>query len=178
MLSPAPKRARSRTRFQTIEIRPAAAADVPGIAGLVNEHAQRGNVLPRSAAAISATIGDWFVAEIDGEIVGCVSLLPYSSGLVEVRSLAVSDHFQGLGIGRQLMRAILAEARQRRIPTLFALTRVVAFFLQFGFSISDRDLFPEKVWRDCQQCPFVNHCDETAVILSLEDGSSRQGDSY
>lgn len=177
MLPLVPKPARPAS-VQTIGIRPAVAADVPGIAALVNDHARRGNVLPRAAAAIAATIEDWLVAEIDGEILGCVSLLPYTSGLVEVRSLVVSDRFQGLGIGRQLMKTTLAEAQRRGIPTLFALTRVVGFFLQFGFAISDRSLFPEKVWRDCQQCPFVHHCDETAVTLTLEGGSSHHDGSY
>src|SRR5690606_14502627 len=83
--------------------------DVPGIAALVNEYARRGDLLPRSAQAISHGIGNWFVAEGDGVIVGCVSLLRYTSGLVEVRSLAVSDSVQGKGIGKKLMHALIAE---------------------------------------------------------------------
>ena len=84
--------------------------DVHGIAALVNEYARRGDLLPRSAQAISHGIGNWFVAEWDGVIVGCVSLLRYTSGLVEVRSLAVSDSVQGQGIGKKLVQALIAEA--------------------------------------------------------------------
>lgn len=157
----------------TIEIRRARPADVDGIAALVNAQARRGNLLPRPAGAIYATIDDWFVAAAGDEILGCVSLLHYPSGLVEVRSLAVDESAQGLGIGRRLMVALLEEARRRTVPTLFALTRAVGFFIRFGFVVVQKERFPEKVWRDCWQCPLRNACDETAVILELE--SREQG---
>jgi len=162
---------------QTISVRPAVSGDVAGIAELVNDQARRGNLLPRSPQSIAATINDWIVAAASSgsgpdawgeEILGCVSLLSYPSGLVEVRSLAVQDRAQGLGIGRRLMRALIEEAQQRQIATLFALTRVVGFFEQFGFAVTDRHRFPEKVWHDCWQCPLRERCDETAVILKLE----------
>jgi amino-acid N-acetyltransferase len=149
-------------------IRLATHADVPGIVALVNEYARRGDLLPRSAQAISHGIGNWFVAEEDGVIVGCVSLLRYTSGLVEVRSLAVSDSVQGKGIGKKLVQALITEARHREIPTLFALTRAVPFFLACGFTITDKHHFPEKVWQDCQKCPLVNNCDETAMVMELK----------
>jgi amino-acid N-acetyltransferase len=148
-------------------VRPAAAGDVTGIARLVNEYARRGDLLPRSTENIAASLNNWLVAEVDGQLLGCVSLLRYTSGLVEVRSLAVDDKAQGLGIGRQLMAALIAEAKRRQIPTLFALTRVVVFFERCGFTIAEKDLFPEKVWADCQYCPVRHHCNETAVVLSL-----------
>ena len=104
------------------------------------------------------------MAETEGEILGCVSFLPYSSGLVEVRSLAVRNRYQGLGIGTRLMKALLNEASRRQIPTLFALTRKVPFFSRFGFRVTERDRFPEKVWHDCRLCPLMDHCDETAMV--------------
>ena len=151
-----------------IEIRPARPADVDAIAALVNVHARRGNLLPRPASAIYETIDDWLVAVADEAVLGCVSLLHYPSGLVEVRSLAVADGVRGLGIGGRLVAALLEEARRRGIGTLFALTRVVAFFARFGFVAVEKERFPEKVWRDCWQCPVRDACDETAMVLELE----------
>lgn len=150
-----------------ITIRRATIDDAQGILALVNHHARRGQLLPRSLSSILATIEDWVVAEAENDILGCVSLLRYTSGLVEVRSLAVGDGLQGLGIGSNLMRELLVEAQRRGIPRLFALTRVVGFFQRFGFHVSDRSYFPEKVWHDCQQCPLRDNCDETAVVLDL-----------
>ena len=145
----------------------AKAEDVEGIVALVNHHARLGQLLPRSIQSVSSTIENWIVAEADGQISGCVSLLRYTSGLVEVRSLAVGDSLRGLGIGSKLMQELLETARRRDIPTLFALTRVVGFFERFGFRVTDRSFFPEKVWHDCQQCPLRHNCDETAVALDL-----------
>lgn len=149
-------------------IRSATIADADGIMKLVNSHARRGKLLPRTLRSIVSTLEDWVVAEVDGEIVGCVSLLRYTSGLVEVRSLAVNRQLQGLGIGARLMDELLKVARERKIPRLFALTRVVGFFERFGFHMTERALFPEKVWNDCQQCPLLDNCDETAVVLDLQ----------
>lgn len=159
------------TEVETIVVRAATRDDVMGIVALVEAHARRGSILPRSVDSVCATIDDWLVAAAGDEVLGCVSLLPYSSGLVEVRSLAVQDRYKGLGIGQHLMEALIVEAQRRRLPTLFALTRIVGFFGRFGFVVSDRGMFPEKVWRDCQQCPFLHNCDETAVVLTLEESS-------
>lgn len=150
-----------------VTVRLATAEDVPGIVRLVNEHARRGNLLPRSVETITAGLANWLVAESDGQVWGCVSLLRYTSGLVEVRSLAVDDAAQGQGIGRKLIDALIEEARERQIPTLFALTRAVGFFERAGFTVVGKELFPEKVWTDCQHCPIQHHCDETAVVLNL-----------
>jgi amino-acid N-acetyltransferase len=165
-----PFRKKPQTLLQTITIRPATVADVPSIAALVMANALQGKVLPRSAAAIEATITDWFVAAAGDEILGCVSLLRYTSGLVEVRSLVVGERYRGLRIGSQLMEALLLEARRREVPTLFALTRKVGFFERFGFKISERARFPEKVWHDCRLCPLIDNCDETAMVLELVAG--------
>ena len=164
-----PRANKQSPSYQTslIAMRPATAGDARGILSLVNHHARRGQLLPRTLQSILSTIPDWVVADVDGEIVGCVSLLRYTSGLVEVRSLAVDDRMQGLGIGMRLMQALLVEARARKIPRLFALTRVVGFFERFGFEVTDRAFFPEKVWHDCQQCPLRENCDEVAVVLDL-----------
>jgi N-acetylglutamate synthase-like GNAT family acetyltransferase len=163
MKSKPDKRAGER---QTIAIRPAMADDVPQICAMVNALALQGTVLPRTYQSVCDSIDDWLVAGLDGEILGCISLLSYSSGLVEVRSLVVLAEYQGLGIGSRLMEQLMAEVECRKITTLFALTRKVTFFERFGFQISERDLFPEKVWNDCQQCPLLERCDETAMIFS------------
>ena len=163
-----PARKRPPMKLQTIVIRPAMVADVPSIAALIMANAIQGKVLPRSEAAIEATINDWFVAVADEEVLGCVSLLRYTSGLVEVRSLVVGERYRGLRIGSRLMETLLLEARQRGVPTLFALTRKVAFFERFDFQISERARFPEKVWHDCHLCPLIDNCDETAMVLELK----------
>lgn len=154
-------------RAEQVAVRQATNEDVPHILRLVNHHARLGELLPRSAKSVYATIDDWLLATAGEKVLGCVSLLRYTSGLVEVRSLAVTEDAQGMGIGSHLMKALLKEAQRRKIPTLFALTRAVGFFQRFDFVITDKAFFPEKVWHDCQQCPLRDNCDETAVVLHL-----------
>jgi amino-acid N-acetyltransferase len=148
-------------------VRPAAEADVQAIADIVNAHARQGQLLPRSAENIRASLASWLVAELDESIVGIGSLLEMSPTLVEVRSLAVLPAYRSYGIGGLLVRALVEQARRRGIPTAFALTRAVPFFERLGFAVTDKERFPEKVWRDCVICPLQQCCDETAVVLEL-----------
>jgi N-acetylglutamate synthase-like GNAT family acetyltransferase len=151
-------------------VRPALPSDVPAIVTLVSEHARRGDLLPRTAASVEQTVADWYVAAVAGQIIACGSLFIYGSHLAELRSLAVHDHVKGQGWGAILVQALVTEAKRRQIPTLFALTRAVSFFERCGFTTTDRVFFPEKVWRDCEQCPLKHRCDETAVVLELVPG--------
>jgi amino-acid N-acetyltransferase len=148
-------------------IRPAGERDVQQIADVVNAHARQGDLLPRSAENIRASLRNWLVAELDGRVVGIGSLLDMSPTLVEVRSLAVLPAYRSYGIGGLLVRGLVERARARGIPTVFALTRAVPFFERLGFAITDRQRFPEKVWTDCVICPLKDRCDETAVVLEL-----------
>ena len=149
-------------------IRPAAPHDIQGILRLVNAHARRGELLPRTALSIRDTLPDWLVGEQDGRIVACVCLLPYTPLLAEVRSLAVDDSVKGQGWGSAIVQALIVEAERRQVPTLFALTRAVHFFEKAGFIVSSKEMFPEKVWRDCTICPIRHRCDETAVVLNVK----------
>ena len=147
-------------------IRTATHDDIPDILRLVSDHARRGDVLPRTALSIRDTLADWLVGvHEDGGIVACVNLLYYTPFLAEVRSLAVDDRVKGEGWGSRIVHALIAEAKRRQVPTLFALTRAVKFFQKAGFAVTDIAQFPQKVRRDCSFCPIQDNCDETAVIL-------------
>ncbi len=151
-----------------MRIRQATESDIPHILELVNEHVRRGDVLPRTAESIRETLPDWLVGiDEDEELVACVSLLFYTAALAEVRSLAVSDKAKGQGWGSTIVKALLTKAKQQGVPTVFALTRAVHFFQKLGFSITAKERFPQKVFRDCLACPLLENCDETAVVLNL-----------
>ena len=150
-----------------IEIRPAKPSDVPAIAALVAQYAQQGLMLPRSPEAIRAGLDDWQVAVAGGKLLACGSLVDYTPALSEIRSLAVAESAQGRGLGSALTRALIQQGSGRGVARLFALTRAAPFFLRLGFQLSDKEQFPEKVWRDCAMCPIQDRCDEVAVVLDL-----------
>ena len=148
-------------------IRQATERDVQAIADVVTANARHGQLLPRSAENIRASLRNWLLADMDGRVVGIGSLLDMSPTLVEVRSLAVLPAYRSYGIGGLLVRGLVERARARGIPTVFALTRAVPFFERMGFVVTDRQRFPEKVWTDCVICPLRERCDEIAVVLEL-----------
>ena len=151
-----------------MNIRHARSTDIPAIMILVEEHVRQGDLLPRTVESVQHSLKDWLVGKDEsGETMACVCLHRYTPELAEVRSLAVSDKVKGQGFGRTIVKALIAEARIRNIPTLFALTRVVPFFQKVGFQTTIKERFPEKVWRDCQACPVYDNCDETAVFMHL-----------
>src|SRR6476646_5874201 len=123
-------------------IRQAIERDVQAIADVVAANARHGQLLPRSAENIRASLRNWLVAEVEGRVVGIGSLLDMSPTLVEVRSLAVLPTYRSYGIGGLLVRDLVERARARSIPTVFALTRVVPFFERLGFVVTDRERFP------------------------------------
>jgi amino-acid N-acetyltransferase len=151
----------------TITTRRATLADAQGITALVNMGEREGQLLPRTIESIQTTIDDWMIAEDNGHIVGVGSLLEMGPTLSEVRSLAVAPDYRKFGVGSQIVNALLDLARERNIPTVFALTRAVLFFEKLGFIISDKENFPEKVWRDCNICRVQFMCDEVAMVKSV-----------
>jgi amino-acid N-acetyltransferase len=153
---------------EPVIVRQAEAGDIPAIVEIVAENARQGHLLPRSAENIRLSLPSWLVGEVGGRVVGIGSLLVMSPVLAEVRSLAVLPAYRTLGVGAAIVRGIVEEARQQEFHTVFALTRAVGFFLKIGFTVTEKDRFPEKVWRDCVICPLKDACDETAVVLELE----------
>jgi amino-acid N-acetyltransferase len=150
-----------------VVVRSATEADVEGIVHIINQHARQGHLLPRSAESVRSSIHTWIIAEDEGNLVGCGSLLQMSPTLVEVRSLAVLPDYRSSGVGARIVMQLVEQARHQGIPTVFALTRAVPFFERLGFSVTSKEHFPEKVWRDCAICPLQMYCDETAVMLEI-----------
>ena len=148
-----------------IHFRPAQAEDAERIADMLVPYAREGLVLPRSAAEIRGHIASFLVAERGGQVLGCVALRDYGSGLQEVRSLVVSPEAAGHGIDTQLVDAAVELARTRGASRVFALTLRSHLFCRLGFIEVDKAMFPQKVWLDCARCRKRDQCDEVAVLL-------------
>lgn len=150
-----------------IEIVRASVRDVPAIAGLVERYVRRGEILPRPPEEIYQSLREWVVAKHHDEVVGCASLVILWADMAEIRSLVVSPELQGMGIGRQLACALLAEAAALEIPRVIALTRKPAFFAKLGFVEVPRASLPRKIWKDCIHCTKFAGCDEVAMVYEL-----------
>ncbi len=143
------------------------AHDVDAVLALFEDEVRAGKMLPRNPDSVRNNLEDWLVAELDGKIVGCVSLVTFNATLCEVRSLAVDPDTRGLGLGSKLVTAAINLAETRDIEKVLTLTRAAKLFENLGFTRDIVTNFPEKVWRDCAPCPFQKFCDEVALIYHI-----------
>lgn len=95
-------------------------------------------VLGDPEGAILSKGGAIFIAERDGEAVGCCSLMAMSDGGFEVGKMAVAAEAQGLGLGQRLLEACEAHARSAGVPRLYletnsAQTHAITLYQRFGF---------------------------------------------
>ena len=149
-------------------IRKALIKDAKEIISIINFYADRGEMLYRSINELYENIRDFIVYEIDGEIIAVSSLHIDWEDLAEIRSLAVKEKSSRKGIGSELVRECMKEAKELGIKKVFTLTYVPKFFEKMGFKIVDKAQFPHKIWGDCVKCPKFPSCDETALIYEIE----------
>jgi N-acetylglutamate synthase-like GNAT family acetyltransferase len=119
-----------------VNIRRAERDDVGNIHRCLQPFVKQGKVLARAIPELTNMVHQYFVAELNGKIVGCVALEIYSKKLCEIRSLAVSTEAQGLGVGKQLVQACLGRAREEQILEVMAITSSDEFFLSCGFDFT------------------------------------------
>ena len=151
---------------QPVEIRAAAVSDADAIHTLLMSFAREQLVLPRPKSDILERIRNFRVILAGGKLAGFSALRDYGNGLYEVRSLVVAREFQHAGLASMLVNSQIETVRAKGQPArIFALTYREHFFNRLGFVTVEKTLFPEKIWSDCEQCPKKNRCDETAVLM-------------
>ena len=148
-------------------IRRARIGDAKHIQDLVNSHAEKGEMLPRSLADVCDSIRDFLIYEENGAMLGCCALHVTWIDLAEIRSLVVVDEAQRSGVGSKLVDGCLDDAEKLGIRKVFALTYKPGFFEKKGFRIVDKSELPHKVWLDCVKCVKFPDCDEIAVAREL-----------
>ncbi len=148
--------------------RKARLCDAGEIHALMQPFVREGVLLPRSLSYLCENIRDFSMLEDErGRIVASGALHFFDEDLAELQSLAVLPSCQGRGLGRQMVRALLREARRHRVWKVFSLTHAPEFFLRQGFTLTDREQLPRKFMRDCLSCPKLHHCHQIAVICDV-----------
>ncbi len=84
---------------------------------------------------------EFFVADEDGQIVGCCALEVYSQRLAEVRSLAVLPAHQGKGIATGLIQRCLGEAKALGIYEVLTITGATSLFEKHGFGTFNNEKY-------------------------------------
>jgi amino-acid N-acetyltransferase len=167
VFSPSSSKSRIQVKAPSIVVRPARLSDASAIQAIIEVYSSQRLMLPRTLMQIYEDIRDYFVAEESGKVVGAGALHYFWEDLAELRALAMAESHKNLGIGQQIVLRLIEEARQMDVPSVFAFTYVPQFFERLGFEQVPHSSLPLKVWKDCINCTFFNHCNEIAMIKRL-----------
>lgn len=155
-------------------LRAAQLADAERIFALIRSHSDM--LVPKPMGDVVASIDRFVVAEVDGEIVGCAtySILPEigaaERATVELQSVAVSEPFRKLGIGRALVETLLKRIASFRPADALVLTFAPGFFAKLGFAEIPKSKVMHKLYSGCLHCtkhadPFT--CPEIAMSRKI-----------
>jgi amino-acid N-acetyltransferase len=137
------------------QIRKARKSDVRLISNLTRNAVRREELIHRTQQAIEKNIDQFFVFEIDENIIACVTLyfFPDRPQLAEVGSLYVMPFYNNRGIGKKMVDYAGMVAKERGATTLLALsTQNFGFFTNVcGFEEASKDLLPEARLRSYEE---------------------------
>jgi amino-acid N-acetyltransferase len=128
-------------------VRRARTSDVPTIKGLVDIYAGR-ILLEKNLVTLYEAVQEFWVAEIEGEIVGCGALHVLWSDLGEVRTVAAHPKFRGHGVGHAIVERLLDVARELHLSRIFVLTFEIEFFGRHGFTEIDGTPVTAEVYEE------------------------------
>jgi amino-acid N-acetyltransferase len=141
---------------RTATIRAATPADLPRVERLLEA-----SDLP--LAGVREALGDFVVADADGELVGVAGLEVCCDDAL-LRSVAVHPDWRSKGVGRALVTRAISDAEARGIQALYLLTTTAErYFPSFGFQKITRDEVPAAVRKTDE---FTKACPASAAVMT------------
>ena len=156
-------------------VRAATLKDAERIYALV--HLNSDQLVPRSMGSIVEAIDRFFVAEAEGEMVGCAAFQIHpeignaEAATVEIVSVAVKSVFRRRGIGKLLVEAVIARVAAFAPREVLVLTFAPEFFRALGFHEISKTQVMHKLYTGCINCtkhadPFT--CPEIAMTREVK----------
>lgn len=100
---------------------------------------------------------------LSGRRIGGASLTK-EYGEYVIRTVAIEKEYQGQGLGKQLVEAVIREAEEWDAKRLILNAKVPGFYEKLGFSVVKRESAPPI--SDCNRCPrFGNGCSPEIMQL-------------
>lgn len=108
--------------------------DVSAVMTLIRQSVNNAELVKRTRADILAHLADYWVLEIDRNLVGCVALHLYpEQQKAELACLYVAKNYEGQGYGRKLMTFVEQLAAEKGMQFIFLLsTQTFSYFHQKG----------------------------------------------
>ena len=135
-------------------VRRARTRDVRRIKELVDHYAGR-VLLAKELVTLYEAIQEFWVAELNGELVGCGALHVLWEDLAEIRTVAVAAHVVGRGVGHAVVGQLVEEGRELGLARLFVLTFETEFFARHGFVKIDGTPVTQQVYDEMRRSADV-----------------------
>ena len=125
------------------EIRSANEGDISEVLSIIQSAILDDELIPRELSDISAKIKDFYVLEIDGNVVGTVAIHS-SRNISELACLFVKKSHEGVGYGKRLVGHAVDIAKEKGSSKIYALsTQASGFFEKLGWEECENDGLPE-----------------------------------
>ena len=129
-------------------IRQAQLEDVADIVEIIRPLEEDGVLVPRSRAQLEQEIAQFFIAELDGVVVGCCAVYAFAD-TAELACVAVHENYRhqysDMGIGSALLEAAERAASAQGATSLFVLTtQTQEWFVSHGFTPADVESLPSS----------------------------------
>ena len=145
-------------------VRAARATDVKAVRLIIDQYALQRRLLSKDTVKLYEDVQEFFVAESDGEVIGCGALHVLWEDLGEVRTVAVNQEYRRKRVGNQILEAITNRAISLGLKRLFCLTFETEFFAQYGFKVIEGT----PVEADVYQQLLRSYDEGIAEFLDLE----------
>jgi amino-acid N-acetyltransferase len=111
-----------------------------------------------------ANLANFITAWRGSTLLGCIGLEVYGrTGLL--RSAAVKESERGNGLGLELTRRLLSQARADGLQQMILLTETAqGFFPKFGFEVIERSQVPSEALASVE---FTTACPDSAIVMRL-----------
>lgn len=161
-----------RLNIFQIKFRKACLLDVDNIDLLLIDEVKRGNILHRDKSEISQNIRSYTLAiqtkNNNESIIGLSALHIHNQYLGEIRSLIVSPNFRNKGVGQEIIKSLIEEAKNIGLKEVLVLTFKAKLFETIGFTKENKENMPEqKIWQDCIKCKLFPKCEEILLIKHI-----------
>lgn len=127
------------------KIRKMVSEDIPEVLTMIGRSVRKSLLVPREYEDIENLLDDYYVYQIDENVVGCVALHHYEGGRGELACLYIKQGHQGWGYGEQLVKYVEDRALELGLTELFALTTGAREFFetQLGYQIFQKEKIPQ-----------------------------------
>jgi amino-acid N-acetyltransferase len=130
-----------------VVVRRARTSDVPRIKELVDIYAGK-ILLEKNLVTLYEAVQEFWVAEVDAEVVACGALHVLWADLGEVRTVAAHPKVRGMGVGHAVVARLLEVARDLHLRRIFVLTFETDFFSRHGFAEIDGTPVTPEVYEE------------------------------